>query len=67
MGWKRKPVSERVCCLGRRSLSVWLWPSIYRCASAITFILARGIGDALIANDVSLKDVEALLDNAIAA
>ena len=33
----------------------------------ITFILARGIGDAFIANDVSLKDVEALLDNAIAA
>lgn len=33
----------------------------------ITFILARGIGDAFIADDVSLKDVEALLDNAIAA
>ena len=33
----------------------------------ITFILARGIGDAFIADGVSLKDVEALLDNAIAA
>ena len=33
----------------------------------ITFILVRGIGDAFIADDVSLKDVEALLDNAIAA
>jgi len=33
----------------------------------ITFILARGIGDAFIADDVSLKDVEALLDSAIAA
>jgi 3-dehydroquinate synthase len=33
----------------------------------IAFILARGIGDAFIADDVLLKDVEALLDNAIAA
>jgi len=33
----------------------------------ITFILARRIGEAFIADDVPLKDVEALLDNAIAA
>jgi 3-dehydroquinate synthase len=33
----------------------------------ITFILVRGIGDAFIADDVSLKDVEAVLDNAITA
>jgi len=33
----------------------------------ITFILARSIGDAFITDDVSLEDVEALLDNAIAA
>ena len=33
----------------------------------ITFILAHGIGDAFITDDVSLEDVAALLDNAIAA
>jgi 3-dehydroquinate synthase len=33
----------------------------------IAFILVRGIGKAFIADDVSLTDVEALLDNAIAA
>jgi 3-dehydroquinate synthase len=33
----------------------------------ITFILARRIGDAFIARDVALSDVEALLESAIAA
>jgi 3-dehydroquinate synthase len=33
----------------------------------ITFILVHGIGDAFIAEDVSMKDVEAVLDSAIAA
>ena len=33
----------------------------------ITFILVRGIGNDFIADDVSLKDVEELLDSAIAA
>lgn len=33
----------------------------------VTFILVRGIGEAFIADDVSPKEVEALLDSAIAA
>ena len=33
----------------------------------VTFILTRGIGDTFIAKDVSLNDVEALLENAISA
>ncbi|CAN0051357.1 unnamed protein product [Discosporangium mesarthrocarpum] len=33
----------------------------------VTFILARGIGDAFVARDVDLDDVERLLDDAVAA
>ena len=34
---------------------------------ALTFILARGIGQAFVAKDVPLDDVRAVLDRAIAA